>query len=208
MTTVVLTPDFILADCRVTATINLKDQAGNDIKVIGVSDAYCKIGDLNVREHHSDHLIENYALFGEIATAEALVALAKATGFSNATEVLAAVGMLRIDLPKDPTGFAWVNGSGRMSWLIIEDGQYRLVDAPDGTRAVALGSGREFFYNHFEENHDVTSAFIHALKRDRLSSDTKYDHWDRESGVVTRHDIKLAGVQTLEELLPTLAQPT
>lgn len=204
MTTVVMTPKAILADRRVTSTITVKDQQGNEVKVKGTSDEYSKLGDLNLREPEGDHQIEAYAIFGDIPTAEALVALVKAISFQNVTGVLAAVGMLNIKLPKDPTGFCWVNGSGRMSWLVIEDGQYKLVTAPEGTKAVALGSGKGFFEAQFEKCGDVLTAFTHAITCDPLSSDTSYDHFDVESGVTSRMAIERGKVPTLETLLPVL----
>ncbi|ARV77484.1 hypothetical protein FDI21_gp227 [Pseudomonas phage Noxifer] len=204
MTTAVLTPKFILSDCRVTSTITVKDQQGTEHKVKGSTDTYSKQGDLNIREPEGDHNLEAYVIFGEIPTAEALVALAKATGFVNITMVLAAVAMFNIKVPTTPTGFAWVNGSGRIGWLIIEDGQYLLGYAPEGTEYVCFGSGKGYFEASYERTGDILTAFTQAIHRDPLSSDLTYDHHDVESGVTSRMVLSQAEVPTLETLLPVL----
>jgi hypothetical protein len=186
MTTVVLTPDYILADTRLTSVIKVKDQAGNEVQVRGTTDEYCKIGDFNVREPVGDSNVETYVIFGDVEAAIALVELVQAATFENIGAVLLAVGKFKVQMPKTATGIGWVTEGGKMGWLVLEDGGYHLLSAPEGTKAVALGSGKHRFDMHFADNLDVISAFQHAIANDPQSSDRVYDQWDRESGVLNR----------------------
>jgi hypothetical protein len=201
MTTVVLTPDYILADCRLTSTIHVKDEAGNAVTLRGTTDDYCKIGDLNLREPNDGGDIEPYVTFGDVELARSMVQLVKATTFNNIDAVLSAFSRFKIEMPSVPTGFAWVSEAGIAGYLIFENGGYRLMRVPEGTAVVTLGSGRELFYEHFNTHRDIETAFYHALANDPHSSDRVYDQWDRETGVVSRTQLPDGIVQTLEELV-------
>lgn len=211
MTTLVLTPDLILADCRITSTITMKDQSNLLVTIKGISDEYCKIL-VDPFSRKEDRKIKACAIFGDIEVAKTLIELARITGVSNMPATLDLLSKLKIHVPEVPTGFGWVTNAREMGWLILENGSYTMNSGVTDKPYIALGSGSEIINNQYQRelnsqscvDESIQRAFYHAMESDQNTSTDTYDLWHSFSGLVTRHEpdqeiteVKLKAVNTL-----------
>lgn len=199
MTIVVLTPKMILADCRLTGTIQAKDERGKDVTFKGTTDAFGKIGEWNVSIDGVNS--EAYAIFGDVEVAQAMVAFIKAVGPDDLDRKLNALGKFHVRLPDSDSGVAWLDEHGVMRWAYLNKSGY-IVGFTADTDYVAFGSGADIFRAHALEKHDVMTAFLWAAKEDPQSCLEAYDRFYIEDGVITRFNNPGGGFPAaLEQLL-------
>lgn len=200
MTTVVLTPDFILADCRVTCKIETIDALGKTVKLNCTSDEYAKIGEWQLST--ADDECHGYALFGDIEIAQAMVQYLKVVGLGDLKEKFNALSGFKIKLPTIQSGVAWVTDNKKMMWVTLDPQGYQINEAVLGAPYVALGSGAALVDQYYQRPRDIMSAFLYAAKEDPHSTHGVYDRWDRETAHIVRHRIPDGEIpQVLEELL-------
>ncbi|MNU45335.1 hypothetical protein D3C71_341750 [compost metagenome] len=200
MTTVVLTPDFILADCRVTCKIDAIDALGKTVKLNCASDEFAKIGEWHMTS--GDIECHGYVLFGDIEVAQAMVKYLKVVGLTDLQEKMDALGGFKIKLPQTLSGVAWVTEDKQMMWVTLDLQGYQINVAKEGTEYVALGSGALLVDQYYQRPKDIMSAFLYAAKEDPLSTHEVYDRWDHETANIVRHRIPGGEVpKVLEELL-------
>jgi hypothetical protein len=200
MTTVVLTPDFILADCRVTCKIAAVDAMGKTVQLDCITDEFGKIGEW--RQSLDGDECYGFVLFGEVETAQALAKYLDTVGLSNLKDKLDALGGFKIKLPQVATGIAWVTEAKRMMWVTLDPQGYQIHEAEPGKEYVALGSGAALFDQYYQRPKDIMSAFLYAAKEDPQSTHQVYDRWTQETAHIVRHRIPDGEVpKVLEELL-------
>lgn len=200
MTTIVLTPDGIYADCRLTLTMTVRDQQGQEVKIKGESDGYRKICQ-EPRLRLPNNQIEAYAVFGDIETAEALYRFAVAVGLEDIGNKMVALAGLRPAAPKVDSGFAWLTDAGEVMWLVFSDAGWSFNMKEPGAGHVVLGSGASLFDAAYTQSKDLLGSFLYAIARDEQSSTNVYDFYDKESGNTLR-----CSVPGNDGCMPTLEQ--
>lgn len=199
MTTVVLTPKMILADCRMTGTIKVTDAKGNEVSFQGTTNAFGKIGEWNISI--DGVASEAYGIFGDVEVAQALVGYIKAVGADDLDTKLKALGHFHLRLPKSNSGVAWLDEHGVMRWCYLNQTGYELGKATDKDYVV-FGTGADLFRARMLEKQDVMTAFLWAIKEDPQSSLEAYDRFSIEDGVTARFNNPGGDVpQALEALL-------
>lgn len=203
MTTIVLCKDGIYADCRLTLSVKTRDLSDKPIEVKGTTDEYTKIGEPSLTQH--GEVIEAIAVFGDIECATALIQYVSANGMDDLTKSLNALLRFNPNLPKIDSGFAWINQAG-MNWIVLNHQGFEVKHKPfsddERENVVAIGSGKDHFYNHYSSNKsDIFEAFCYALRKDEQSSSLTYDRWCLETGVTQRFYLKQnLSLPTVEEL--------